>query len=209
MTKQPEFTQLLEKAQAFHGHLCAGQIIGVRIAMLGLQMVGINDPFGEDRKKLMVFVEIDRCATDAIMTVTGCRVGRRSMKIIDNGKMAATFYNLETGRAVRITSLQDARERAAAAYPDLSESQAQLRAYREMKDEDLFTAVEVVVAVRTEDMPGRPTGKAVCESCGETILDRRDVLQEGRILCRPCASGSSYYTVQSRQRLPFKEWMPS
>ena len=208
MKNNTEFSQLLAKAEAFHGHLCAGQIIGVRIAMLGLRLVGITDPLGADRKKLMVFVEIDRCATDAIMTVTGCRVGRRSMKVIDNGKMAATFFNMETDLAVRIASRQDAREKAAAAFPELSETAAQMKAYRLMSDFDLFSVAEVKVSVKSEDMPGSPTGKALCECCGETILDKRDVLQDGRVLCRPCATGSTYYTIQKPHRHPYKECIP-
>ena len=208
MKNRPEFLNHLAKAEAFHGHLCAGQIIGVRIAMLGIKLLGITDPLGTDRKKLMVFVEIDRCATDAIMTVTGCRVGRRSMKVIDNGKMAATFFNIETGRAVRIVSRQDAREKAMAAYPDHNETAAQMQAYREMADSDLFRVMDVDVSIRNEDMPGKPTGKACCESCGETILDKREMLQDGRILCRPCATGKSYYTTQQPQCHRFKECIP-
>ncbi|MBU4261665.1 MAG: TraR/DksA C4-type zinc finger protein [Proteobacteria bacterium] len=208
MEKYKEFAQLLDKAAAFHGHLCAGQVIGVRIAMLGLREIGISDPLGEDRKKLIVFVEIDRCATDAIMTVTGSRVGRRSLKIVDNGKMAATFINIETDKAVRIVSLRNAREKAAARYPELSDSAAQMQAYREMPDIDLFSVQDVSVALKPEDMPGRPTGRARCEICGETILDKRDIQQNGKALCRPCATGNTYYTVQSPLRPPLQDGGP-
>jgi formylmethanofuran dehydrogenase subunit E len=197
-----QLEKLLEEAVAFHGHLCAGQIIGTRIAMLGLRELGITDPRGLDRKKLIVFVEIDRCATDAIMIVTGCRVGRRNMKVIDNGKMAATFVNLETGQAVRIVSLWNAREKAAARFPNLDASAAQKQAYLEMPDEDLFSVQEVSVELNPEDLPGRPLRQAQCAICGETILDMRDVQQDGKTLCRTCASGNTYYTVQSPPRTP-------
>ncbi len=202
MMEVVQFEKLLDEAVAFHGHLCAGQIIGVRIAMLGLRELGITDPRGADRKKMLVFVEIDRCATDAIMTVTGCRVGKRSMKIVDNGKMAATFVHLESGRAVRIVSLRDAREKAAARFPELNASAAQMKAYREMPDEDLFSVQEVTVLPKPEDLPGPPLGKAQCDICGETVLDMRDVAQDGRVLCRPCATGNTYYTPQSPPRTP-------
>lgn len=198
----PEFEELLKEAIAFHGHLCAGQIIGVRIAMLGLRELGITDPRGADRKKLIVFVEIDRCATDAIMTVTGCRVGRRNMKVMDHGKMAATFVNLETGRAVRIVSLWNAREKAAAGFPDLDPSAAQKQAYRVMPDIDLFSVQEVSVDLKPQDLPGRPLRQAQCAICGETILDMRDVEKDGRTLCRTCATGDTFYTVQSPPRTP-------
>ena len=202
MSTYPQFETLLEEAVAFHGHLCAGQVIGVRIAMLGLRELGLTDPRGLDRKKLIVFVEIDRCATDAIMIVTGCRVGRRSMKIIDNGKMAATFINIETGRAVRIVSLRDARKKAAARYPELNEGAAQIQAYLEMADKDLFSVQDVSVVLNPEDLPGRPLRQAQCSICGETVLDMRDVQQDGKTLCRTCATGNTFYTVQSLPRTP-------
>ncbi len=201
----PEFDNLLKEAIAFHGHLCAGQIIGVRIAMLGLRELGITDPRGKESKKLVVFVEIDRCAADAIMIVTGCRVGRRSMKIVDNGKMAATFVHLETGKAVRIVSLWNAREKAAARFPDLDATAAQKQAYREMSDIDLFSVQEVSVDLKPEDLPGRPLRKAQCSSCGETILDMRDVEQDGQVLCKTCATGNIFYTAQAPPRAPIAQ----
>ena len=86
--------ELLPKAEAAHGHMCPGQILGVRMALLGLRSLGIGDPLGADRKRLVTFVEIDRCATDAIGLVTGCRLGKRTLKFRDWGKMAATFVDL-------------------------------------------------------------------------------------------------------------------
>ena len=99
------FEALLREAEAAHGHLCAGQILGVRMAMLGCERLGIDDPKGADRKRLVTFVEIDRCATDAIAVVTGCRLGKRALKFRDWGKMAATFLDLSTGKAIRIAAL--------------------------------------------------------------------------------------------------------
>jgi len=195
MRNHTAFDQHLHAAVAFHGHLCLGQVIGVRLAMFGLQLVGITDPLGADRKKLIVFVEIDRCAADAIMTVTGSRVGRRSLKVVDYGKMAATFVNLETGAAYRIFSRPDAQDKAMELYPELDEKKAQMRAYQEFDDAEMFDFLPVRVPIKCEDMPGSPTRKVRCEICGEFVLDARDVEQNGRILCRPCASGIPYYTV--------------
>ncbi|NTU43682.1 MAG: formylmethanofuran dehydrogenase [Nitrospirales bacterium] len=190
-----EFRRLLDEAAAFHGHLCAGQVIGVRMAMAGLEAIGIRDPRGEDRKKLIVFVEIDRCATDAIMTVTGCRPGKRSMKLRDYGKMAATFVNLETGRAVRVTSQESSRRKAASWFPEIAdESKAQLEAYKVMPDSELFEFHDVVVNLRPEDLPGKPLRRVVCQVCGEPVMDMREVVDSGRVLCRPCSEGRNYYT---------------
>ena len=104
------YEELLEESVAAHGHLCVGQVIGVRMAMLGCRLIGIEDPRDSRwRKKVMVFVEIDRCATDAIQSVTGCRMGKRTLKFRDFGINAATFLNLETKQAYRIVSTEESR----------------------------------------------------------------------------------------------------
>jgi formylmethanofuran dehydrogenase subunit E len=204
-TNRLEFSELLDTATRFHGHLCAGQIIGVRMAMLGLRELGITDPLGRDRKKLLVFVEVSRCAADAIMTVTGCRVGKRSFKIVDTGKVAATFINLETLQGVRIIATSDVQEKIAARYPGVDEGAAQKSAYREMADRELFTVQEVSVQLKPEDTPGTPASKVSCAICGEKVLDKRDIEQNGKALCRPCATGNTYYTAQSVMREPIQE----
>lgn len=203
MSQDRHFSTLLDQAVAFHGHLCAGQIIGVRLAMLGLRELGLTDPKAEDRKRLVVLVEIDRCATDAIMTVTGCRVGRRTMKILDYGKMAATFVDLATGRAVRIVSSAAARARAAALYPDLDHNAAQIKAYPELDDGELFVVQDVTVSLPPEDLPGRPLGQVMCAVCGEMVLDCREVRADDRRLCRSCAAKEDYYTPLAPPRPPY------
>src|SRR5438046_10440605 len=108
---------LADAAQA-HGHLCAGQVLGVRMAILGLEKLGIDDPRGKDRKRLVTFVEIDRCATDAIAVVTGCRLGKRALKFRDWGKLAATFVDVETGKAVRIAARESSKALARQMYTE-------------------------------------------------------------------------------------------
>src|SRR6266849_151552 len=112
--------QYLDDAAKAHGHLCAGQVLGVRMAMLGMQQLGIDDPQGKDRKRVVTFVEIDRCATDAIGVVTGCRLGKRALKFRDWGKMAATFVDLETGKALRIAARETSKDLAKRMYPDIT-----------------------------------------------------------------------------------------
>jgi formylmethanofuran dehydrogenase subunit E len=204
-TNRLEFSELLDTATRFHGHLCAGQIIGVRMAMLGLRELGITDPLGKDRKKLLVFVEVSRCAADAIMIVTGCRVGKRSFKLADTGKVAASFIHMESFQGVRIIAVNDVQEKIAARYPGIEEKAAQKKAYREMSDRELFQVQEVMVQLQPEDTPGIPAQAVPCAICGETVLDRREVLQNGTTLCRPCATGTTYYTAQSAMREPIQE----
>src|SRR6185312_11980538 len=106
------FSDYLREAEAAHGHLCAGQILGVRMAMAGLSRLGISDPRGADRKRLVTYVEIDRCATDAVMVVTGCRLGKRALKFLGWGKMAATFVDLQSGKAVRVAARESSKDAA-------------------------------------------------------------------------------------------------
>ncbi|PKL49323.1 MAG: formylmethanofuran dehydrogenase [Nitrospira bacterium HGW-Nitrospira-1] len=187
------FEALLEESVKIHGHICPGQVLGVKMAMLGLKSIGIEDPKGKDRKSIIVFVEMDRCATDAVQSVTGCSLGHRTMKFMDYGKMAATFLNLRTCRAVRVIAKEESRQTAKEHFPDIENKYtAQLEAYRIMPDSELFDVMEVQVKIPPEDMPGRPLGRIRCDSCGEYVQDMREVYRGGRVLCRPCA-GSGYY----------------
>lgn len=191
------FEQLLERSTTVHGHICAGQVIGVRLAMIGLREIGIDDPRGSQRKDFYVLVEIDRCATDAIQSVTGCTLGKRSLKWLDYGIMAATFVNLKTGRAVRVTAREESRELAAKYCPEISDrSKQQLAAYRVMPEEELFAIQPVRVQVPKEDLPGKPLRRVQCQSCGDWVQDCREVTGEnGEILCRPCAHGRYYQVI--------------
>ena len=175
-----------------HGHMCPGQVLGVRMAMLGLQELGINDPV-KHRKRLLTFVEIDRCATDAVSLVTGCRLGKRSLKYLDYGKVAATFVDLETDQAIRVVARDDARQKAKEMFGNLEDPyRQQLEAYKVMDDAELFIRQRVRVELRPEDLPGRPRSRVACAECGEGINDGRELRVKGRILCRSCA-GESYY----------------
>jgi formylmethanofuran dehydrogenase subunit E len=175
-----------------HGHMCPGQVLGIRMAMLGLKALAIDDP-AKYRKRLVTFVEIDRCATDAVSLVTGCRLGKRSLKFLDFGKVAATFVDLETHRAVRIVAREEARDKAKVMFPALSDHyQAQLAAYKVMEDDDLFIVKPVRVKLGPNDLPGRPHSRVICEKCGEGINDGRERRVGGRVLCRSCA-GEGYY----------------
>lgn len=192
--------ELLEQAEADHGHLCSGQVLGVRMAMLGCQELGIEDPEGE--RRLIVFVEMDRCAADAIQTVTGCRLGRRTLRHVDYGKMAATFLDTVSGRAVRVSALPGRRERAAGLRPDASPGDAQIEAYRSLSDEELFSVQPVEVTLAPEDLPGPPVSRTVCERCGEEVSDRREVRVGDSVLCRACAHGPYYRPLDPRPARP-------
>lgn len=161
--------------------------------MLGLREIGIEDPERE-RKRFVTYVEIDRCATDAVALVAGCRLGKRSLKFLDWGKMAATFVDLQTGRGARIVAREDSKTRAQEMFPALDKEHAQQNAYRILSDEELFDKSIVRVEVPAEDLPGFKAPRVICEKCGEGINFKREVVVAGRTLCRGCA-GASYYSL--------------
>jgi formylmethanofuran dehydrogenase subunit E len=170
--------ELLEECGRLHGHLCAGQLLGVRMALLGCRLIGIKDPRVADRKNLIVWVEIDRCMTDALSAVTGVRLGKRSLKYKDYGKVAATFLNLKTKEAVRVLALDESRALADARYPLIeNRKERQFRAYREATDEELFKVERVCVEYTEMDAPGPTHGRVACANCGEGINDGRRLCQ--------------------------------
>ena len=187
--------ELLHEAEIAHGHLCAGQVLGVRMAMLGLELLHIEDPKGRDRKRLITFVEIDRCMTDAIGVVTGCRLGKRALKFRDWGKVAATFVDLQNDRAVRIAARESSKALARQMHPEIeSKNQQQMLAYREMPTDALFDVQWVKVHLPAEELPGYKGERIVCARCGEGINFQREVSRDGETLCKACA-GEPYYEL--------------
>ncbi len=140
-------------------------------------------------------MEIDRCATDAIQSVTGCSPGKRSLKLLDYGKMAATFVNLKEDKAVRLLAKEESKNKAKNYFPEIEDKyKCQLEAYKVMPDEELFEWKEVKVEIPEEDMPGRPIRRVKCEKCGEHVQDNRDLNVEGKLMCKACA-GEAYYKL--------------
>src|SRR5690349_7670863 len=184
-------SEYLELAAQAHGHLCAGQVLGVRLAMLGLRELSIEDPVAE-RKRLVTYVEIDRCVTDAVAVVANCRLGKRALKFRDWGKVAATFVDLKTGRAVRIAAKESSKEAARRMFPEMDKEAGQQKAYAQLADDVLFDKKWVKVEVRPEDLPGFKGPRVVCAECGEGINFKREVVRDGRTLCRGCA-GERYF----------------
>jgi formylmethanofuran dehydrogenase subunit E len=187
------FEEYVALAEQAHGHICAGQILGLRMAIYGLHLLELDDPTGKDRKRLVTFVEIDRCATDAIPVVTGCRLGKRALKFRDFGKVAATFCDLQADRAVRVVALESSKQRASEMFPEIIGKNAQqMRAYREMPDDELFRSQWVRVKLGPEEFPGFKGERTICAECGEGINFKREVVRDERVLCKACA-GERYY----------------
>ena len=204
----PKLEELLLEAERAHGHLCAGQILGVRMAMLALERLNIHDPrkktlpngdLNPDRKRPVVFVEIDRCATDAIGVVTGARVGKRALKLRDWGKMAATFVDLEAKlggddyKGLRVVALESSKNRAQELYPEIPKNEQQMRAYRELPDAELFSEQWVRVPLPANEFPGYKGERVVCARCGEGVNFDRFVEVAGEQLCLSCSEPETRY----------------
>lgn len=161
------------------------------MAMLGCREVAIDEPKG--CKKLVVYVEIDRCATDAVQAVTGCSLGKRTLKFLDYGKMAATFVNIETQRAVRVLAKDHARALATRYVQDpANPREAQKQAYRIMPEDALFSVTPMSLQIPAQEMPGHRGDRVQCAACGEGINYHRELERDGRPLCMPCAQGGLF-----------------
>jgi formylmethanofuran dehydrogenase subunit E len=208
-TSVPTFEGLLAGSVAAHGHLCPGQIVGVRMAMLGLRLLGFEaPPTYPQLKRLIVFIEMDRCTGDAVAYVTNAKLGRRSLKFVDYGIMAATFVNLESGQAFRVISTEESRDLALIYAPlEADKRAAQLVSYRIMPDSVLFRVQEVQVDLTPFDLPGPTRRKVTCVRCGQVVRDNREVVKGDLPYCRPCAGGG-YFTAAREIAWDDMNWVP-
>lgn len=188
------FKELLAKAAQAHGHICPGQVLGVRLGILGLALLGFEAPLNDrDIKKVIIYVEIDRCLADALATVTGVKLGRRSLKFLDFGLMAATFLRLTDGLAYRLAVTEDCRSRAKDVFPEIPQDyHREVAAYQILPAGDLFRVQTVRVDVKPEDLPGASIPKLICADCGATIRHGRAVPRSGRTVCYLCG-GMAYF----------------
>jgi formylmethanofuran dehydrogenase subunit E len=205
-----DFETLLTGSSESHGHLCPGQVVGVRMAMLGCRLIGLDEPTNRKQiKKLIVYVEMDRCTADAVAYATGVKLGRRSLKFMDYGIMAATFVNLETGKAFRVLSTEESRDLAEVYAPEIQGKHArQLEAYKRMPDSALFRVQKVDARVKDKDMPGPTRYKATCQLCGQVIRDGREIIRDNKVYCKPCTR-ESYFKHAHEIAWPEMDWTPS
>ena len=184
-------TELLDASAALHRHLCPRQVLGVRMGMLAGEALGLALP--QTDKRLLAIVETDGCVVDGISAATHCHVGRRTMRVEDYGKVAATFVDTQTGQAIRIVPRSTVRQLAAAYAPSARNPwEAQLLGYQRMPAAELLSIQPVALTIPLSKLLSRHGRKAVCEGCGEEIINEREIIQDGITLCRVCA-GQAYY----------------
>jgi formylmethanofuran dehydrogenase subunit E len=184
-----EFESYLKKAGDFHGHACAGTALGTKMALAAMKALGM-DP-ATKHKNLIVYVEIDRCMTDAVQAITGCSLGHRSLKYVDYGKFAATFVDLKNGRALRATIKESFDS-----HRPIEEISAILA---KIPDDELVILQEVKIDIPETDLPGSPTKRAYCSICGERVMDGREFDRNGKALCRACGDGKYYLEKNQKE----------
>jgi formylmethanofuran dehydrogenase subunit E len=188
---QKSLAELLEESSALHRHLCPRQVLGARTGMLAGQLLDMVLP--QEKKRLLTIVETDGCYADGVSVATNCWVGRRTLRVEDYGKTAATFVDTQTGRAIRIIPSPESRTLA----PDYALEarnrwESMLLGYQRMPNEELFAVQEVTLLTPVAEIISRPGIRVNCERCGEEIINEREVVQDGQILCRSCAGGGYY-----------------
>lgn len=186
---EKDYDEQLAKAADFHGHICGGIAIGTKLAMYGMELLGME--LNQKNKNLIVFLEIDRCMSDAVQAVTGCSMGKRSLKQMYYGKFASTFYNMETGEAYRITDA-DANKK----FKPQETKEEMIARFRRTPPEELFKVDKVKINLSPSEMPGKPHTTAFCSVCGEKVSDGRHVVRGGKPVCKSCAIESYYELIE-------------
>lgn len=193
---EPDLKVCLDRAAALHHHLCPRQVLGVRTGMLAAELFDL--PLPQADKRLFAFVETDGCFADGVSVAAGCWLGRRTLRLVDYGKVAATFVDTATGKALRVSPELSARRIALEYAPGEPDSwHAQLAAYRVMPTSELLRVEEVCLTMSLEEIISQPGLRVTCEECGEEVMNAREVLVGGRTLCRKCAGRDSYYEACS------------
>lgn len=187
--------EILARSAAEHNHLCPRQVLGARLGMLAAAQLGLDLP--QSDKRLLTIVETDGCFVDGVSAATGCTVGHRTLRVEDYGKVAATCIDTHTGQALRFAPLPTAREIAATYAPEARNKwAAQLLGYQRLPAEDLFSIQTVHLVTPVEQILSRPGRKAICEACGEEIINEREIRHNHMVMCRACA-GEAYYALDA------------
>ena len=185
--------ECLAATSDLHHHLCPRQVIGVRMGLLAGEMLSLELPQAD--KRLLAIVETDGCAADGIAVACNCWVGRRTLRVEDYGKVAATFIDTHSGAALRVVPQAQARQLAGTYAPEARNAwEAQLLGYQRMPASELLAVTSVCLKTPIEQIVSRAGRKTVCQACGEEILNEREVVRQGRVLCRACA-GEAYYSA--------------
>lgn len=191
-----DITPYRDKLLAEHHHICPRQILGLRMGLLAGKM--LNVPLPDAHKRLFCFVETDGCFADGVSVATGCALGHRTLRLMDEGKIAATFVDLhgDVSRGLRVHPHADLRRRAVELMPQAqSRWHAMLDAYQAMHDEELLCVQWVQLSVSLQDIISRRKLRVLCARCGEEIINGRERVIEGEPVCAACADESYWHML--------------
>lgn len=195
-TSHTNLAKLLELSSQGHKHLCPRQVLGVRIGLKGLSILGLDELSAQ--KNLLVISETDGCFVDGIIAATKCAVGHRTLRIEDYGKIAATFANTRTSQTVRIAPQANIRERAKNYAPDeIRHYFAQLQAYQVMPDDELLKTQSVSLTPSLEKIISKAGIRVNCSQCGEEIINQREIIVDSKPYCIACAQ-TAYYKDEEK-----------
>ena len=179
-------------------------MLGVRIGLLAGRLLEISLP--QPEKRLLAIAETDGCFVDGISAATGCYVGRRTLRVEDFGKTAAVFVDTQTERAIRIAPRPNVRKLAREYAPEARNRwEAQLLSYQTIPDADLLDFKWVTMRIDIPALIGQAGTRVTCNTCGEEILNQREILWESKILCRACAGQAYYAVLESKATLTLRQ----
>lgn len=189
-----DLQSLLNLSTSHHTHLCPRQVLGVRMGMFAGEVLELDLP--QTKKRLLTILETDGCFADGVEVATGCSVGHRTLRVEDYGKIAAVFVDTKSGRAIRLAPRLDVRDRARLYAPQETRHYfAQLEGYQLMPADELFTIQEVRLTTPVENLVSRAGVRVNCALCGEEIINEREIIRDGQVLCRVCAAPGYYQPI--------------
>jgi len=184
---------ILQESVKRHRHLCPRQVLGARMALYAAQLLNLELPRVD--KRLLVIAETDGCTVDGLIAATGCHVGGRTLRILDLGKVAATFTDVSTGASLRILPSSKSRSLAIENVPNARNRwDAMLHGYQELSYEELFIVQKVELTQPLTEIISNAGREAICDKCGEEVINGREVHKDGAVLCSTCV-GNGYYHI--------------
>ena len=186
----------IREAIAFHGHWCPGLATGIRVAEMALREVGRAGD--ED---IVAVAESDTCAIDAIQVLTGCTVGKGNLVLLGIGKMGFSFYRRRDGKAVRIVGRPPKPGEGTDEYRELQaksnggnladRERDRFETLRQERGRRILEAdLDELFELKTPPRPVPPYApmkrSLACSACGESVMETRARLCDGRILCPDC-----------------------
>jgi len=209
MVRDGDLEGLLRKAGELHGHFCPYVALGVRAGYTALKRLGIERNLGME--EVIAIVEANNCFSDGVQMTTGCSFANNALIYHDLGKTAVTVAKRD-GSAVRVAVRADYSTSFDERYPEAHElfekivtnreeptpeEQARLsQLWAETSYKQLDLPEEEIFNVETKriDLPSYAPihDSAICSVCGESVMETKARLRDGKPVCIACAGAEHY-----------------